>query len=140
MGGRSTVPKMTLDETFESKEDIAREVLSEVAKSMEAYGYTLTKALVTDIDPDPRVKAAMNEINAAQRLREAAKDKAEAQKITIVKQVCRGIFIWKTLQALYRIASTLELKGHGSFQLRDFSERDCRTLSFCQMYPGLCAD
>ena len=78
---------MTLDETFESKEEVAKAVLTEVAKSMESYGYTLTKALVTDIDPDQRVKTAMNEINAAQRLREAAKDKAEAQKITIVKQV-----------------------------------------------------
>ena len=31
------------------------------------YGYDIIKALVTDIDPDPEVKAAMNRINAAER-------------------------------------------------------------------------
>jgi regulator of protease activity HflC (stomatin/prohibitin superfamily) len=40
---------------------------------------------VTDIDPDARVKASMNEINAAQRLREAAIQQAEADKIRVVK-------------------------------------------------------
>jgi len=41
--------------------------------------------LITDIDPDERVKAAMNEINTAERQRIAARDKAEAEKIMIVK-------------------------------------------------------
>ena len=41
--------------------------------------------MITDIDPDERVKAAMNEINTAERQRIAARDKAEAEKIMIVK-------------------------------------------------------
>lgn len=41
---------------------------------------------MTDIEPDARVKASMNEINAAQRTRVAAADQAEAQKIILVKQ------------------------------------------------------
>ena len=53
---------------------------------MEDFGWIILKTLVTDLDPDARVKASMNEINAAQRNREAAKDKAEAQKIAVVKQ------------------------------------------------------
>ena len=61
-------------------------VQKELCESMDEYGWLIVKALVTDIDPDTRVKASMNEINAAQRLREAAKDKAEAQKISVVKQ------------------------------------------------------
>ena len=40
---------------------------------------------MTDIAPDPKVKNAMNEINAAQRQRVAAKDRAEAEKIMVVK-------------------------------------------------------
>lgn len=49
------------------------------------YGYDIIGALVVDIDPDRTVKAAMNEINAAQRLREAANYKADADKILQVK-------------------------------------------------------
>ena len=40
---------------------------------------------MTDVEPAANVKAAMNEINAAQRLRVAAKEKAEADKIRVVK-------------------------------------------------------
>jgi regulator of protease activity HflC (stomatin/prohibitin superfamily) len=36
---------------------------------MGTFGFEILQALVTDIDPAPRVKDAMNEINAAQRLR-----------------------------------------------------------------------
>jgi regulator of protease activity HflC (stomatin/prohibitin superfamily) len=45
----------------------------------------MLKALVTDISPGPKVRNAMNEINASKRLREAAIEKAEANKIRIVK-------------------------------------------------------
>ncbi len=41
---------------------------------------------VTDIEPDPKVRAAMNEINAAQRMREASIQKAEADKVMVVKR------------------------------------------------------
>merc|ERR1719389_788675 len=52
---------------------------------MMSFGYSIIKALVTDISPDARVKMSMNEINASRRLREAAKEKAEADKIVQVK-------------------------------------------------------
>lgn len=39
---------------------------------------------VTDIEPDSKVRAAMNEINAAQRMRMAAREKAEAEKVMLV--------------------------------------------------------
>jgi regulator of protease activity HflC (stomatin/prohibitin superfamily) len=52
---------------------------------MDDFGYGIVKALVTDIDPDAKVKAAMNEINAAQRMRVAATEKGEADKILQVK-------------------------------------------------------
>ena len=52
---------------------------------MDDFGYGIVKALVTDIDPDKTVKASMNEINAAQRLRMAATEKGEADRILKVK-------------------------------------------------------
>lgn len=38
-------------------------------KAMSSYGYSIVQALVTDILPDQKVRNAMNEINAASRLR-----------------------------------------------------------------------
>ena len=46
----------------------------------------LLKHFITDIDPDHKVKDAMNRINAAKRDREAAHEDGEAKKIMIVKQ------------------------------------------------------
>lgn len=82
---RATVPKINLDDVFLTKEEIAGVVKSELCKVMAAYGYEILQALVTDIDPAPKVKDAMNEINAAQRLRQSAFERAEADKMTKVK-------------------------------------------------------
>jgi len=48
------------------------------------YGYGIVKALVTDIDPDQRVKESMNKINAAERQKIAAEYEGEAERIRIV--------------------------------------------------------
>eukprot|EP00894_Picocystis_sp_ML_P003960 jgi/Pico_ML_1/54477/g4817.t1 len=82
---RSTVPKINLDDVFDQKDEIAKAVKSDLAQTMPSYGYHILQTLVTDIEPDSRVKSAMNEINAAQRQRVAAADKAEAEKILVVK-------------------------------------------------------
>jgi regulator of protease activity HflC (stomatin/prohibitin superfamily) len=82
---RARVPSIILDDLFEKKDDIAQAVKAELDTVMDDFGYGIIKALVTDIDPDAKVKASMNEINAAQRLREAAIQQAEADKIRVVK-------------------------------------------------------
>ena len=82
---RARVPKIKLDDVFEKKDEIATVVKQELAQVMDDFGYGIVKALVTDIDPDAKVKAAMNDINAAQRLRVAAAEKGEADKILQVK-------------------------------------------------------
>ncbi len=83
---RAKVPKITLDEVFEKKEEIAQSVEAELKEIMQQFGYAILKALVTDINPDEKVKQAMNEINAATRLRVAATQKGEAEKIIRIKQ------------------------------------------------------
>ncbi|MEQ8789338.1 MAG: SPFH domain-containing protein [Pirellulaceae bacterium] len=82
---RAQVPKIKLDDVFEKKDEIADIVKSELEQVMEGFGYGILKALVTDIDPDPKVKLSMNEINAAQRMRVAATEKGEAERIIKVK-------------------------------------------------------
>lgn len=83
---RASVPKMNLDDVFEQKNEIARAVEEELEKAMSAYGYEIVQTLIVDIEPDEHVKRAMNEINAAARMRLAATEKAEAEKILQIKR------------------------------------------------------
>ena len=76
---------MNLDEVFEKKDDVGKAVKNELDGSMKTYGFEIPNALVTDVDPAENVKAAMNEIQAQQRLQVAAQAKGEANKILVVK-------------------------------------------------------
>jgi regulator of protease activity HflC (stomatin/prohibitin superfamily) len=83
---RAVVPKMKLDDVFEKKDEIANAVKGELNDAMLNYGYNIIKALVTDIDPDSEVKAAMNKINAAERKKVAAQYEGDAERILIVER------------------------------------------------------
>jgi len=83
---RAEVPKMKLDDVFVKKDDIAIAVKTELNEAMSNYGYDIIKTLVTDIDPDAQVKAAMNRINAADREKTAAQYEGDAQRILIVER------------------------------------------------------
>ena len=83
---RAVVPKMKLDDVFEKKDEIANAVKGELNDAMINYGYDIIKALVTDIDPDTEVKAAMNRINAAERKKVAAQYEGAAERILIVEK------------------------------------------------------
>ncbi|MFY9691832.1 MAG: SPFH domain-containing protein [Candidatus Acidiferrales bacterium] len=80
------VPKMTLDETFDQQAQIAIDVKTSLDASMQEFGYSIVKSLITDIVPDEKVKAAMNDINAAAREREATVSRAETEKLLLVKK------------------------------------------------------
>ena len=83
---RAEVPKMKLDDVFVKKDDVAISVKSELNDAMMEYGYDIIKTLVTDIDPDAQVKAAMNRINAADREKTAAQYEGDAARILIVEK------------------------------------------------------
>ncbi|BCX13926.1 MAG: protease [Candidatus Dojkabacteria bacterium] len=83
---RSRVPRISIDKLFEEKEEIAQAIKVELNDTMQAFGFEILNSLVTDINPDAKVKEAMNEIIAAERLKVAAKEKAEAAKIMKVKE------------------------------------------------------
>ncbi|MBV1706071.1 MAG: SPFH domain-containing protein [Hyphomicrobiales bacterium] len=80
------VPGMSLDEVFASQSSIAAAVRKELDVDMSDFGYEIVNVLVTDIIPDPKVKSAMNDINAAQREQVAANARGEAEKILVVKR------------------------------------------------------
>ena len=84
---RGVVPSQTLDVTFENGSDlIAKRIEEYLQERMKQYGYHLDTALVTAITPDKGVLQAMNEINAAERMKAAAKEQADAAYNTSVRQ------------------------------------------------------
>ena len=83
---RAQVPKLILDDVFSKKDTIATVVRNDLQDQMNTFGFEIMKVLITDIQPDSGVKDAMNEINTAQRLRVAAQEKGEAEKVMRVKQ------------------------------------------------------
>jgi len=82
---RSELPTLELDAVFEAKEELALAVKNSLSETMSAYGFQILQALITDLDPDIRVKNAMNEINSAKRLKFAVAERAEGDKILQVK-------------------------------------------------------
>jgi regulator of protease activity HflC (stomatin/prohibitin superfamily) len=82
---RSQLPTLELDSVFEAKEELAIAVKNALSETMTGYGYQILQTLITDLDPDQRVKNAMNEINSAKRLKFAVAERAEGDKILQVK-------------------------------------------------------
>lgn len=83
---RSAVCALTLDASFEAKEEISSDIKKHLQAIMKTYGFEIHQTLVTDISPDPRVRDAMNEINSSKRHREAAYQRAEGEKVVKVKR------------------------------------------------------
>lgn len=82
---RAEVPKMELDMVYENKDHIANTVMEGLNSLLSNYGFDIKKTLVVDILPDSKVVDAMNAINEQKRLRQAAEEKGEADKILIIK-------------------------------------------------------
>jgi len=82
---RSTLPSMDLDSAYAAKEEMVKQIKGDVSQAMAKYGYEVLNVLITDLRPEQSVLRAMNEINASRRLREAAVEKGEAEKILQVK-------------------------------------------------------
>lgn len=85
-GLRSAVCTMTLDDAYAGKQEISDYLIQHLQKTFNDFGYTLMSVLITEIEPDKRVMDAMNEINSSKRLKEAAVQRAEGEKIIKVKQ------------------------------------------------------
>ena len=81
---RSEVPQMMLDDLFSSN-TIGTTVKEKLEVKMKDYGWTIIDTLINDVAPDKKVQKSMNAINASERMKEAAKNEAEADFIRKVK-------------------------------------------------------
>ncbi|KAL5099931.1 hypothetical protein RYX36_004258 [Vicia faba] len=76
---RASVPKLEPDTSL-SRRMIAKAVEDELEKAMSTYAYDIVQTLIVDIEPDVNVKRAMNEINAAARMRTRLHTRKPKQK------------------------------------------------------------
>jgi regulator of protease activity HflC (stomatin/prohibitin superfamily) len=74
----------TLDEIFAAKNDMTHELQQILNSKMNPFGYIICNILVLDIDPDVKVKQAMNDIIASEKEKRAQQARAEADKITTI--------------------------------------------------------
>ncbi|CAD7937792.1 unnamed protein product [Amoebophrya sp. A25] len=83
---RAQIPTMDLDEVFTDSVRVKKDMRERMNPVLAGFGYQLVDTLIVDLKPNRVVAASMNEIQAEQRLRVAAYDRAEAQKIMTVIQ------------------------------------------------------
>jgi len=83
---RSEIPMLILDDVFSNKDAVAKSIQESLSGAMKQFGYVIVNSLVTDLQPESMVKAAMNKINATEREKLAARNEAEAEKIKLVKK------------------------------------------------------
>ena len=65
---------LTLDQLFESQSEIADAIIDSVGPKMKEGGFTIESSQVKNIQPPDDVLKSMNEINASERRRIAAKN------------------------------------------------------------------
>lgn len=83
---RGSVSNIDLDHLFEDRTTIQKHVDDVLSSKLESYGYDVESVFVTEIEPDPLVKEAMNAVVESQRRRDAAQYTAETQSILIIKE------------------------------------------------------
>jgi hypothetical protein len=82
---RSTMPRLDLDDIFSAQDAIASEFHRSLNDGMNPHGFLVHHALITRICPNEHVKRSMNEIQASKRTREAMPHRAEAFRISAVR-------------------------------------------------------
>eukprot|EP00802_Teleaulax_amphioxeia_P020368 Tamp_20650.p1 GENE.Tamp_20650~~Tamp_20650.p1 ORF type:complete len:361 (-),score=51.95 Tamp_20650:104-1114(-) len=82
---RSRIPQLSLDEAFFKTQDLVESVRETINKGIKPYGIIVHNVLLTHLSPNDEILRSMNSVNVAKREREAAMEKAHADKILQVK-------------------------------------------------------
>lgn len=83
---RSMISTFTHKDIYTKRQEMGNSIEESLRKKLEQFGYSLDSIQVQDIQLDGKVMAALNRIVETEKLKEAAFNEAEAQRITLVKQ------------------------------------------------------
>lgn len=82
---RATASGKTFSELFQSRDAFRQDIEETLKDKMDDYGYIIVDVLVDDPQPSAEVVESFNRVIASERLREAASNEGEAEKIKAVK-------------------------------------------------------
>ncbi len=83
---RAMIVSFTHKNIFEKREEIGQNIESRLREKLATFGYRLDSIQVRDIGLESSVMAAMNKVVETEKLKEAALNEAEADKIMKVKE------------------------------------------------------
>jgi regulator of protease activity HflC (stomatin/prohibitin superfamily) len=83
---RRVLCNISLDEAFSEKEEMSNEVKMQLTNEYSKYGFNFANIMINDIEPEAKIRSAMNEKQTQARLRQAAVDQAEAKKFTLIAE------------------------------------------------------
>lgn len=82
---RAMMVQFTHKEIFGKREEIGEEIEQKLREKLKSFGYTLDSIQVRDVSLDKSVMDAMNRVVESLKIKEAAYNEAEAEKIKQVK-------------------------------------------------------
>lgn len=83
---RSILCTYNLDDAFVEKDAMSNSIRNQLTNEYGKYGIAFSCVLINDIEPAPKVREAMNEKQAQERLRSAQMALAEAKKFTLIAE------------------------------------------------------
>lgn len=83
---RATASGLTFNELFQSRDVFEADVRQTLEAQMREYGFVISNVLVDDPQPSSELRTAFDRVLASERLKEAAANEGEAEKILRVKQ------------------------------------------------------
>jgi len=113
---RNIIARMTLDDTFSSREQINSALLSKIQRDAERWGVSITRVEIFNIDPPPDIKRAMMNQIKAERDRRSVVLEADGERESAVIR-SRGNAAKLVLAAEGHRASTL-LRAKGEAQAK----------------------
>ena len=81
---REQVGKLTLDESFSSRDRINQALLSDLNAATSAWGVEITRVEIQNLQPSPDILSAMETQMSAERKRRAAVLQSEGERATLV--------------------------------------------------------
>lgn len=83
---RTATSGKEFQELYSDRDEISSAVIDHIGKEVAEFGLKIRRIIIDEPTAPPEVQAAFNEVRASERLREAAKNKADAHAIEVIKK------------------------------------------------------
>jgi regulator of protease activity HflC (stomatin/prohibitin superfamily) len=81
---RTATSRKQFQELYGDRDEISNAVIDHIKSAMAEYGITIRRIIIDEPQAPADVQSSFNEVRASERLKEAARNKAEAHKIEVI--------------------------------------------------------